>query len=981
MDFCESKPMKFSASVLIRNQVRQYLLLQRSAECQRFAGCWEFPGGKVDAGETAAEAIIREAREEAGIEISLSDKTPRAVIRTSNGEVEYSLFAWDNAPSELPVTLSHEHQAYKWVSFTEARGLTLMAPHREFLERFWHAEQLATYQTELPHYTNYAKTLQVVLNRLKSRWAPLAIVQAREKALSSFAEKCLRKADKYNDPAHELTDLCGGRIIATTTREAETLCRQIRGLFEIDEDDDTSRRHEVQAFGYLSVHFIVHFPADAKELLGVPIPPDIGGRKAEIQVRTLLQHAHSEVTHDRLYKGGFKAPKHCEREAARVAAILESADSEFTSFVTKLDAYVGHYAAHLPKERRRREIEDLKVVLAHEANPGKRPALSLRIARLGRAAWDWQGVVDALEPVVAVVSPEQAAVQVELGNALCRLHRVQPAQVNFVRGVKLLEGVAQPRADLGLFLEAPDRSLRATALAWLGSALAKQSGQRDAARRCLSGAIQLAPEDSYHFTAFVELDVFASGSDQHLEGLTPALRQAAGRCEEHVLAGIEITRAWLTIAKIRLLLGENTGALEALCLATRCAENHHPLAEFQRSLDRLHDAIGTHRPFIAVLDRAALLLANAKECSALKDRSGFGWQPLQKLCDLDPKRRITLLAGSTSSPDHPRIAEWEQLLAAALMGYDGYLLTGGTTAGICGMIGRVAGKLNSAGRARINLVGYLPEHLPAGQSANPAYTQLVRTPGTGDFTLLEPLQMWADLLGSSVNPKEVRLLCLGGGELSAGELALAWALDAHSAVLGDDSTAERRFASVLQWAGDEPGPGVVLPDDPATLTALFMFDVPVEERRWEKSGAAVHEAYLRSQAGKAQKSNLLPWPLLRDDFKHSNRHQAACAVEILRQSGFAVEPTDLPAEKIPLPVFSHDEVEQMAEREHGRWNVERLSAGWRYAEKKDEERRLSPYLVPWKSVLLPDGIKEYDRNAVRDWPKILAQAGWQVRRN
>jgi len=48
--------MKSSASVLIRNQARQSLLLQRSAECQRFAGCWEFPRGKADTGETHSRA-------------------------------------------------------------------------------------------------------------------------------------------------------------------------------------------------------------------------------------------------------------------------------------------------------------------------------------------------------------------------------------------------------------------------------------------------------------------------------------------------------------------------------------------------------------------------------------------------------------------------------------------------------------------------------------------------------------------------------------------------------------------------------------------------------------------------------------------------------------------------------------------------------------------------------------------------------------
>jgi len=121
---------------------------------------------------------------------------------------------------------------------------------------------------------------------------------------------------------------------------------------------------------------------------------------------------------------------------------------------------------------------------------------------------------------------------------------------------------------------------------------------------------------------------------------------------------------------------------------------------------------------------------------------------------------------------------------------------------------------------------------------------------------------------------------------------------------------------------------------------------------------------LEERAKHPTQSNLVPWPLLRDDFKHSNRHQAACAVDILCRAGFEVTEVKLPADKIPLPEFSPAEVERMAEMEHGRWNVERLDSGWRHGDKKDEERKLSPYLVPWTQV--PEGIKVYDRESGPD---------------
>jgi 8-oxo-dGTP diphosphatase len=49
------------------------VLLTRRAEGQHLAGLWEFPGGKLEHGESPEQALVRECREECGIEIEVAE--------------------------------------------------------------------------------------------------------------------------------------------------------------------------------------------------------------------------------------------------------------------------------------------------------------------------------------------------------------------------------------------------------------------------------------------------------------------------------------------------------------------------------------------------------------------------------------------------------------------------------------------------------------------------------------------------------------------------------------------------------------------------------------------------------------------------------------------------------------------------------------------------------------------------------------------
>ncbi len=67
--------MLFVVAAALTNQAGE-ILLQKRPEGRQMAGLWEFPGGKVDAGESPESALVRELKEELGIDVEPQNLTP-----------------------------------------------------------------------------------------------------------------------------------------------------------------------------------------------------------------------------------------------------------------------------------------------------------------------------------------------------------------------------------------------------------------------------------------------------------------------------------------------------------------------------------------------------------------------------------------------------------------------------------------------------------------------------------------------------------------------------------------------------------------------------------------------------------------------------------------------------------------------------------------------------------------------------------------
>jgi len=124
-----SAPVRVVAAVL-RDAAGRVLIAQR-APGKHMAGYWEFPGGKIAAGESGEQALARELAEELGV--ALRRCHPLLQLRHDYPDrvVELDVFVVDDYGGE-PQAL--EAQALKWVATAQLAAQALLPADRPIIE-------------------------------------------------------------------------------------------------------------------------------------------------------------------------------------------------------------------------------------------------------------------------------------------------------------------------------------------------------------------------------------------------------------------------------------------------------------------------------------------------------------------------------------------------------------------------------------------------------------------------------------------------------------------------------------------------------------------------------------------------------------------------------------------------------------------------------------------------------------------------------
>jgi 8-oxo-dGTP diphosphatase len=116
-------------AIAVVERAGRFLIGQRGADVP-LAGLWEFPGGKVEPGETPETAAVRECREETHLDVAVVGLFERLVYSYPHGEVELHFFAC------RPISIDQQPaERFRWVSREELARYEFPAANAKLIER------------------------------------------------------------------------------------------------------------------------------------------------------------------------------------------------------------------------------------------------------------------------------------------------------------------------------------------------------------------------------------------------------------------------------------------------------------------------------------------------------------------------------------------------------------------------------------------------------------------------------------------------------------------------------------------------------------------------------------------------------------------------------------------------------------------------------------------------------------------------------
>jgi 8-oxo-dGTP diphosphatase len=184
-----SQFVEVAAAVMLRADGRQFLLAQRPPG-KVYAGYWEFPGGKVEPGESVRDALVRELHEEMGITVTACYPWLTRVFTYPHATVRLHFWRVTAWTGEIGISAPLEHSAVAWQARGEPATVAPILPANGPI-----LKGLSLPDTLLISMAAESGT-QAWLDRLEHRLraGPPPLIQVRDKTLAAGERSDLARA-------------------------------------------------------------------------------------------------------------------------------------------------------------------------------------------------------------------------------------------------------------------------------------------------------------------------------------------------------------------------------------------------------------------------------------------------------------------------------------------------------------------------------------------------------------------------------------------------------------------------------------------------------------------------------------------------------------------------------------------------------------------------------------------------------------------
>jgi putative GTP pyrophosphokinase len=188
-------------------------------------------------------------------------------------------------------------------------------------------------------------------------------INGRLKTRSSFAGKIANGKRVYASLS-EVTDIAGIRVTTYFARDVDLVAEILSPVFTVDPVNSIDKRITIDPdrFGYVSLHYVVSDREANSRFAGL---------KAEVQIRSILQHAWAAIEHDLGYKSAQAVPRVVRRRFAMVAGLLELADSQFDALRDDIRAYVDRQSKQVDAQDTEIDLHTLELFVARDELVGE----------------------------------------------------------------------------------------------------------------------------------------------------------------------------------------------------------------------------------------------------------------------------------------------------------------------------------------------------------------------------------------------------------------------------------------------------------------------------------------------------------------------------------------------------------------------------------------------------------------------------------